>query len=77
MNLKDVKIEKVLFDGNQINIYHVTIRPDEYKICVDCACNMWANKKEGHLLWRLGWACFSLPKRSMVSDWYNIFCARY
>jgi hypothetical protein len=47
MNLKDAKIEKVLINGKFKKFYHILIRKDEYKICVDCACNMWANEKDG------------------------------
>jgi hypothetical protein len=47
MNLKDAKAEKVLINGKFKKFYHILIRKDEYKICVDCACNMWANEKDG------------------------------
>lgn len=47
MNFKDVKIEKILFDGKFINIYHIFININEYEICVNAAQNMWANKKSG------------------------------
>jgi hypothetical protein len=50
MNLKDAKIEKVLINGAFKKFYHILIRKDEYKICVDCACNMWANEKDGSKL---------------------------
>jgi hypothetical protein len=47
MNFKDVKIEKIIFDGRFTNAYHVFINSDEYDICVEAAQNMWANKKKG------------------------------
>lgn len=49
MNLKDVKIEKVLFDGKPINIFHIFIRPDEYSIALEAADNMWCSKNKGYL----------------------------
>jgi hypothetical protein len=49
MNLKDVKIEKTFFDGKIKNIYHVTIQPEEYEICLAAANNMWCSQNKGHI----------------------------
>lgn len=50
MNLIDTKIEKVLSNGVFKKFYHILLKKDEYKTCVDCACNMWANEKDGSKL---------------------------
>lgn len=49
MNLKDVKLEKVFFDGNIRNLYHVMIHPEEYEICLSASDNMWCSKNKGHI----------------------------